>query len=86
MNNNYYQSDIKTSRQEDSIYAMRYASQQMLIDKLQQKLEAYENMRKEEIELINTLDFDKFVYSKTALKGFKRNSLNILNKVGDSNE
>lgn len=33
--NNYYQSNIKTSRSEDSVYAMRYASQQMLIDKLE---------------------------------------------------
>ena len=29
----YYQSNIKTSRDEDSVYAMKYASQQMLIDK-----------------------------------------------------
>ena len=33
--NNYYQSNIKTSRGEDSVYAMRYASQQMLINKLE---------------------------------------------------
>jgi len=33
--NNYYQSNIKTSRNEDSVYAMRYASQQMLINKLE---------------------------------------------------
>ena len=33
--NNYYQSNIKTSRSEDSVYAMRYASQQMLINKLE---------------------------------------------------
>ena len=32
----YYQSNIKTSRDEDSVYAMKYASQQMLIDKLEQ--------------------------------------------------
>ena len=35
--NNYYQTNIKTSRNEDSVYAMKYASQQMLIDKLQQE-------------------------------------------------
>lgn len=35
--NGYYQSNIKTSRNEDSVYAMKYASQQMLIDKLQQE-------------------------------------------------
>ena len=33
--NCYYQSNIKTSRNEDSVYAMKYASQQMLIDKLE---------------------------------------------------
>ena len=33
--NGYYQSNIKTSRNEDSVYAMKYASQQMIIDKLQ---------------------------------------------------
>lgn len=33
----YYQSNIKTSRKEDSVYAMKYASQQMLINKLQQE-------------------------------------------------
>ena len=33
----YYQSNIKTSRDEDSVYAMKYASQQMLIDKLEQQ-------------------------------------------------
>ena len=35
--NGYYQSNIKTSRNEDSVYAMKDASQQMLIDKLQQE-------------------------------------------------
>ena len=33
----YYQSNIKTSRNEDSVYDMKYASQQMLIDKLEQQ-------------------------------------------------
>ena len=33
----YYQSNIKTSRDEDSVYAMKYANQQMLIDKLEQQ-------------------------------------------------
>ena len=33
--NGYYQTNIKTSRKEDSVYAMKYASQQLLIDKLQ---------------------------------------------------
>ena len=33
----YYESDIHTSRNEDSVYTMTYASQQMLIEKLQQE-------------------------------------------------
>ena len=33
----YYQSNIKTSRNEYSVYAMKYANQQMLIDKLEQQ-------------------------------------------------
>lgn len=33
----YYQSNIKTSRNKDSVYAMKYANQQMLIDKLEQQ-------------------------------------------------
>ncbi len=35
--NGYYQSNIKTSRNEHSVYAMKYASQQMIINKLQQE-------------------------------------------------
>lgn len=34
----YYQTNIKTSRNEDSVYAIKYASQQMLIDKLEQQV------------------------------------------------
>ena len=33
----YYQSNIRTSRDEDSVYAMTYANQQLFIDKLQQE-------------------------------------------------
>ena len=44
----YYQSNIKTSRNEDSVYAMKYASQQMLIDKLEQQC-------KKQKEVINNI-------------------------------
>ena len=44
----YYQSNIKTSRNEDSVYAMKYASQQMLIDKLEQQC-------KKQKEIINKI-------------------------------
>ena len=37
--NGYYQSNIKTSRNEHSVYAMKYASQQMVINKLQEENE-----------------------------------------------
>lgn len=59
--NNYYQTNIKTSRNEDSVYAMKYASQQMLIDKLQQEnqelkeqLEKRDNVLDEIREYIET--------------------------------
>ena len=45
----YYQSNIKTSRDEDSVYAMKYANQQMLIDKLEQQCKK----QKEVIDKIN---------------------------------
>lgn len=55
----YYQSNIKTSRNEDSVYAMKYASQQILIDKLeeenkslQSQLKAKEEAEKEFIKLL----------------------------------
>ena len=48
----YYQSNIKTSRNEDSVYAMKYASQQMLIDKLEQQC-------KKQKEVIDRLNFIK---------------------------
>lgn len=52
----YYQSDIKTSRNEDSVYAMRYASQQMLIDKLQQE--------NQQLKEKNELEFNDFIKYK----------------------
>lgn len=42
----YYQSNIKTSRNEDSVYAMKYASQQMLINELQQENEKLKHYKK----------------------------------------
>ena len=47
----YYQSNIKTSRDEDSVYAMKYANQQMLIDKLEQQCKK----QKEVIDKMNKL-------------------------------
>ncbi len=50
-NNMYYQTGIKTSRNEDSVYAMKYASQQMMIDKLQKENEQL----KKELEQSNAV-------------------------------
>lgn len=56
-NNMYYQTGIKTSRNEDSVYAMKYASQQTIIDKLQKEnkqlkgsLQTYEILLKANVE------------------------------------
>ena len=50
----YYQSNIKTSRDEDSVYAMKYASQHMLIDKLEQQC-------KKQKEVINKATNELFI-------------------------
>lgn len=48
----YYQSNIKTSRNKDSVYAMKYASQQMLIDKLEQQCKKQKEVFDKIYELI----------------------------------
>ena len=48
----YYQSNIKTSRNEDSVYAMKYANQQMLIDKLEQQCKKQKEAIDKAIEYI----------------------------------
>lgn len=40
----YYQSNIRTSRDEGSVCAMTYANQQLLIDKLQQENQKYKEV------------------------------------------
>lgn len=68
--NGYYQTNIKTSRNEDSVYAMRYANQQMLIDKLQQ-----ENQKcKEAIDKLKT-------NIENDIDGFR-----TINEFGESNK
>lgn len=74
-NNMYYQTGIKTSRNEDSVYAMKYASQQMMIDKLQKEnqqlksqLEQRDNIinkAREKIKLLGKFD------GKTCTRGFQ---------------
>lgn len=53
----YYQSNIKTSRNEDSVYAMKYANQQMLIDKLEQQCQKQK-------EVINKVSSQIKLYGK----------------------
>ena len=52
-NNMYYQTGIKTSRNEDSVYAMKYASQQMMIDKLQKENQQLKEQLKQKEYIIN---------------------------------
>lgn len=51
----YYQSNIKTSRNEDSVYAMKYASQQMLIDKLEQQCKKQKEVISRAVKYIDDL-------------------------------
>ena len=51
----YYQSNIKTSRNEDSVYAMKYANQQMLIYKLEQQYKKQKEVIDKAIEYIDDL-------------------------------
>lgn len=56
----YYQSNIKTSRNEDSVYAMKYASQQMLKDKLEQQCKK----QKEVIDKIKEYIKERFYFNE----------------------
>ena len=61
----YYESNIKTSRDNDSVYAMKYASQQILIDKLQQENQKLKNQQKEFIQWLESeISFIKNTYSQ----------------------
>ena len=51
----YYQSNIKTSRNEDSVYAMKYANQQMLIDNLEQQCKRQKEAIDKAIKYIDDL-------------------------------
>ena len=62
----YYQSNIKTSRNEDSVYAMKYASQQMLIDKLEQQC-------KKQKEAIDKLELENQVLKEQMVAMVKPN-------------
>lgn len=55
-NNMYYQTGIKTSRNEDSVYAMKYASQQMMIDKLQKENQQLKKQLQKKEDIINKIE------------------------------
>lgn len=78
-NNMYYQTGIKTSRNEDSVYAMKYASQQMMIDKLQKENQQLKEQLQQKEDIINKIskkcnkekgrtDFDIFIQLNEQLK------------------
>lgn len=54
-NNMYYQTGIKTSRNEDSVYAMKYASQQMMTDKLQKENQELKKQLEEKNNKLNSV-------------------------------
>ena len=83
----YYQSNIKTSRDEDRVYAMKYANQQMLIDKLEQQCKKQKEIINKAIEYINEnliissiLDGKKY-YTISDYSFDYRELLDILNEV-----
>lgn len=85
MNNNYYQSDIRTSRQEDILLSIDDDRQRLLClikywreecFKQDKQLKAYENMKKEAIEYTKS-HFKEMVADEEA-----QILLDILNKVG----
>ena len=58
-NVDYYQSDIKTLRDEDSVYAMKYASRQMEIDKLKDERDLYKEVIEEVREYAKRFDIER---------------------------
>lgn len=74
----YYQSNIRTSRDENSVYAMTYANQQLLIDKLQQENQKYKEVIDKAVELLGN-------YKHYSTPDEKQNSDNedLINKAFD---
>ena len=72
----YYQSNIKTSRNEDSVYAMKYASQQMLIDKLEQQV-------KKQKEVIDKAIEKLYCWGEVLDPIFQKEMLDILKEVSE---
>ena len=60
----YYQSNIKTSRDEYSVYAMRFASQQMLIDKLQQENKILKENAEHNDKVVDKVNWENMLLKK----------------------
>ena len=72
----YYQSNIKTSRDKDSVYAMKYANQQMLIDKLEQQC-------KKQKEVIDKAIDKLYCWGEVLDPIFQEEMLDILKEVSE---
>ena len=88
----YYQSNIKTSRNEDSVYAIKYASQQMLIDKLQQENNQLKEQKKElrswleeRVFYLNSV-FDRDIYEEQMMLDFSNILIKLNELEGGKNE
>lgn len=68
----------KESKNEDSVYAMKYASQQMLIDKLEQQVKKQKEVIDRLIELNQIINNSDYVYSQDEIT---TKNLNILKEV-----
>lgn len=85
----YYQSNIKTSRNEDSVYAMKYANQQMLIDNLEQQCKKQKevidrilNETKETRNILNN-NRDDNMLSKSCLLSYLEIVEDLLKEVSE---
>ena len=72
----YYQSNIKTPRDGDSVYAMKYANQQMLIDKLEQQC-------KKQKEVIDKAIDKLYCWGEVLDPIFQEEMLDILKEVSE---
>ena len=76
----YYESNIKTSRDNDSVYAMKYASQQILIDKLQQENQELKKQKEEWIDLLNMFKNQQKEFTEY-LENLLANELGIFTEI-----
>jgi len=82
-----YRKNQKKYYQNNKGYYKNYSKEwsKQKLDNLLKQLEAYENMRK---ELINIIEYTNFIEVETLekFKSYFDNLMNILNKVGEDND